>query len=319
MRPRPIALAAAGLAVVLALSGCSTAGTATETKGALAMGFAGSDIPIWNDQLAIMKSIIEEAGYEFLTSDPQWDVQAQVSDWDSWINRGDVKAIGGYPIQKDAMVPVTARATAEGIPVFGYITDWDGVSAVVVADSYTNSKTVATNAAAWIAEKYGADTTQTVAVLGDRTSDNGIASTTGLIDGITEALPNAKITELASFTRDDGYKAAQSQLVADPSTAIWLGFTSDVTAGAYQAVLDSGVAADDPDYLFGCLDATNETLDLIEASGSMWRSTVVVPAQGLAEANAKLLIDGAEGKAVKDITVDGVVVTADNADDYRLG
>jgi hypothetical protein len=49
-----------------------------ESKGAIAMSFGGLDIPIWNDMLGIMEPQIEDAGYDFLTDDPQWDIQPQV-------------------------------------------------------------------------------------------------------------------------------------------------------------------------------------------------------------------------------------------------
>ena len=67
------------------------------------MSFAGLDIQIWNDELDVMRPIIEDAGYEFLSNDPGWDIQTQVADVESWILRGD-----------DGTVTVTAVVTPDG-------------------------------------------------------------------------------------------------------------------------------------------------------------------------------------------------------------
>ena len=97
MTTRMLALGAA--AVALGLSGCAASGAAGDSsgdagsKGAVAMSFAGLDIQIWVDQLEYMEPEIEAAGYELLSDDPQWNIQNQVSSWESWIQRGDVKAI----------------------------------------------------------------------------------------------------------------------------------------------------------------------------------------------------------------------------------
>ena len=94
-------------AAALALSGCTSGGGSEsgadggatgDAKGAVAMSFAGLDIQIWNDMLPFMETIVTDAGYEFVTDDPKWNAQTQVQDWESWIVRGDIKAIMGYPV-----------------------------------------------------------------------------------------------------------------------------------------------------------------------------------------------------------------------------
>ena len=36
------------------------------------MSFGGSTIALWNDELELMRPVIEKAGYRFLTDDPQF-------------------------------------------------------------------------------------------------------------------------------------------------------------------------------------------------------------------------------------------------------
>ncbi|SBS73032.1 sugar ABC transporter substrate-binding protein [uncultured Microbacterium sp.] len=316
-------LAVGVIAAALGLTACSTAADATsdaaaEDKGAVAMGFAGADITIWNDQLEIMRPIVEDAGYEFLTDDPQWDVNRQVSSWQAWINRGDVKAIAGYPVTPDAMVPVTQQAEAAGIPVFGYLVGWEGTSGTTVVDSYDGGFELAANAAAELQEA-GAPDDLTVVIVGSRDSDFSADAMDGLTEGFTSVLPDASIVEQTAITREDGYNITKAQMTADPESYVWLGASNDTILGVYQALIEEGVAEDDPNFYLASRDATNETLDLIKVEDSIYRTSLVVPAQALAEANAKLLIDGAEGKETSDIVVPGVLVTAEDADEYYVG
>ncbi len=317
------ALIALGAAAALILSGCSAdsgdnSDSGEESKGAIAMGFAGMDITIWNDQLKFMEPIIEDAGYEFLTSDPQWDVQKQVSDWEAWIQRGDVKAIMGFPVQSDAMVPVTAKANAAGIPVLGYATLWEGTVAGTVIDSYEDGYLVGTAAAEWINENKADEAVVPVGLIADKTSDLGKGRTEGIAAAIEEIAPNAKIYELPGISREEGNSAAKSHLVAVPETQVWVGTSNDNTAGAYQALLDSGVADDDPDYYVGATDATNETLDVIKLPNSIWRGGFILPAKVLAESNADLLLRAAAGEEVTDNVITSTRVTPENADDFYV-
>ena len=129
---------AAGLSVGL-LAACSSGGdtatTATEASEAdssvaevetaevetaagvdencvVAMSFGGLDITVWVYMLEVMEPIMQEEGCEFLTHDPAWDLQKQITDWQAWGNRGDLDAVMSWPVQKDAVVPVTAERQA---------------------------------------------------------------------------------------------------------------------------------------------------------------------------------------------------------------
>ncbi|TDT15870.1 ABC-type sugar transport system substrate-binding protein [Ilumatobacter fluminis] len=288
-----------------------------EPKGAVAMGFPGADITIWNDQLAIMKPIIEEAGYEFLTDDPQYDINRQVNNWQTWINRGDVKAIMGFPAQADSIVPVTQEANEAGIPVFGYLITWEGTQAAMKVDAYKEAFDIASTAATEM-KANGAPDDMKVVTTGRRDNEIYIQGMDGLKDGLLSVMPNATLIEQTARTREEGYNVAKAQYTAEPDIYVWLGMSNDSILGVYQGLLDSGVAPDDERFYLASRDATNETLDLIKIPNSIYRTATVIPARMLAEANAKLLIDGAEGRETQDIVVPGTVVTAENADEFYV-
>lgn len=314
------ALAAAVSLTVLA--GCSgtSQGGGEESKGALAMSFPVlSQVQIWQDTLTEMKPIIEDAGYEFLSDDPGDSVQTQMSDWQAWVTRGDVKAIMGWATQADAAVPVTAEATSAGVPVIAYANTWDGVSATLLLDAYADGYSASKGAAQAIIDSKGADAEVSVALLTDRASDTTAQRADGLVAGIEENLPNATVYELTATTRDIAYNAATAQLAAHPDTTVWVASQTDAGLGAYQAVIDSGVAEDDANLVFGTLDATDEVLDLFEQKNSAWKSVWILPAREIAAAAAGMLIAAAEGDKLTDQTVESVQVTAANAESFRLG
>lgn len=311
-------------AAALALGGCASNGADTgsvpsdeASKGALAMSFAGLDVPIWNAQLVYMKELVEEAGYEFLSDDPQWDVQKQIADWQAWIQRGDVKAIMGFPVQSDAIVPVTAEAVDAGIPVVGYANVWEGTTGSLGSDFNADGRMLGQAAAAWINENLAGETDVPVVLMGEQTSDRNRLMAEGVRESLDELVDGGVVlTELDAQTRDEGYSTAQSQMISNPDTRVWLGLTDGVHLGAYQAVVDSGIAVDDPTYAFGAIDATNETLDVIKIPDTIWRFGFAITAREIAEANVRLLLQAAEGEEVDDIVLVYNEVDASNADSF---
>lgn len=324
---RTLSVVALTAAAALAFSGCSSdaggggdgseSGSDSGSQGAVAMSFAGLDIQIWNDMLPFMETKVNEAGYDFVTDDPKWNAPTQVQDWESWIVRGDIKAIMGYPVQSDAMVAVTSQATDAGIPVLGYGSTWDGVAGAVVLDHEADGREAGTRAAEWISEKYGTDKVD-VAFLGWPDTDLGRLRGKGMLDALNEAGLNLNITEHKVLSLDDGYAAVQNQLNAVPDTKVWLAIANDPALGAYQAITDSGVSPTDDSMLLANLDATDAELEVIAEPGSFWRYAYIAPARELAEANAQMLIDAAEGKSVSDKTVPTTEVTSENAEQFLL-
>ncbi len=278
--------------------------------------FAGLDIPIWNDQLEVMRPIVEDAGYEFVTDDPGWDIQTQVNDWENWIQRGDIKAIMGYPVQSDSTVAVSEKAQAAGIPVLGYASAWQGTSSAVKLNNHEDGVTLGEAAGAWIKEEYGSAGTQPVALLGYWDTDLGRERSEGIVEGLKNSGADVNVNEISVISLDDGYAAAQSQLAAQPDTKIWLGMASETLQGAYQYLMDQGVAKDDPSYLLGALDATDEVLDIYGVDDSIWRLSYILPAKVLGEANAKMLIAAADGEKTEDVTITSTEVTRDNYADF---
>lgn len=321
MNKRTIAGAlAAALAASTLLTGCATGAAAgsdakATDKGIVAMSFAGMDIQIWVDELKYMKADLAKQGYELLSDDPQWNVQNQVNSWESWIQRGDVKAIMGYPVQSDSMDAVTAEANTAGIPVVAYATTWKGVKATMLIDNYSDGFTLGLAAGEWIVKKYGSATVP-VGLFSYYDNDLGRERSNGIKDGLAKAGAKVKISDMPALTVQNGSDLATTQLAADPNTKVWLSVSSDQMIGAYRSLIQHGVKADDPDVLLGALDATNEALDVIKKKDSIWRLAYILPAEELAANNVKLIVAAAEHKKLADITMKSTPITADNVDSF---
>lgn len=335
MRSHIKVIAAAGLAVGL-LAACgggdsgsdggATAGDGTDTVASetasgsddscvVAMSFGGLDITVWVDMLDVMAPIMEEEGCEFLQHDPQWDLQKQISDWQAWANRGDLDAIMSWPVQKDAVIPVTQEVIDKGVKVIGYAMEWDGITCSQTFGGYQSGQRVVQEALPWMQEKYG-DEPFKAAVLAYRESDLNRERTEAILATMAELMPNAEVFEVPALSREEGYNATKAQLTAHPDTQVWFSVSNDSMHGAYQAILDNGVAKDDPNWQLNPIDASDETLDMLAVPNSIVRTVVTYDIAQIGRNNAKLLIDVARTGTCENIEMEVERVTPENIKEF---
>jgi ribose transport system substrate-binding protein len=289
-----------------------------DDQPAIAVSFGGSTIALWNDELDLMRPVIEKAGYKFLIDDPQFRVEKQVQDWKAWIAQGQVKAIMGWPINSASMIPVTREAKEAGIPVIGYAVAWKGVAASLLSDPQKDGEHLASYAAEWVKKNY-AGKPVSIAILSDQTNDLTRLRVEGLYEGMKKGVPDAKIYRVPALTREEGYNATKQHLTAHPDTTIWLSYSDDNMKGVYKALLDSHVEKDDPKYFLAGMDVTNEDLNLIRIPNSIYRMAFAFQSRVLAKVNCDLLLAAAKGEPVKDVLITPDVVTPENAQNFYVG
>ena len=329
-------LAVVAICGALLVSGCSTATESTEAgapssaapasaapadaspaaageddKCVVAMSFGGLDITVWVDMLDVMEGVMADEGCEFLTHDPQWDLQKQISDWDAWAARGDVDAIMSWPVQKDAMVPVTERMVEQGVQVIGYAMEWPGITCSQTFGGYASGVQLAEEATPWLQEKYG-DKPFKAAVLAYRESDLNRERTEAILATIKEKFPNAELFEVPALSREEGYNGAKAQLTAHPDTKVWFAVSNDMMHGAYQAILDQGIAKDDPEWQLNVIDVSDETLDMIAVPNSIIRTATSYDIPQIGRNNAQLLIDVAKKGTCENIVMEAERITPEN-------
>jgi ribose transport system substrate-binding protein len=285
---------------------------------AVAMSFGDSTTELWNDILKLMRPALKKEGFELIVDDPQFRVEQQVQDWKAWIAQGRVAAIMGWPINADALTPVTRQARDAGIPVLGYAATWPGVSASVLTTPEADGRDFAKYAVKWIKEKYG-DKDVKVAILSDEQNDLTRYRVEGIVKELKEGAPNAATYKLPCFTREDGFNAAKQQMTAHADTRVWLSYGNENLKGAYKALINSGVSKDDPEFFMAGMDATNEDLDLIKVSNSIYRMAFAFRSEALAKANTALLTAAANRQPLKDIYIRPELVTAETANSFYVG
>lgn len=292
---------------------------ASAQEKAVAMSFGGSTIELWNDIIKLMRPALEKEGFELITHDPQFRVEQQVQDWKAWIAQGKVAAIMGWPINADALIPVTRQAQDAGIPVIGYAAEWTGVSAAMLTTPEQDGRDYAAYAVTWIKEKFG-DAPVKVAVMSDEQNDLTRLRVEGIVKELKEKTPNAEIFKLSpAISREEGFNAAKQQMTAHPDTRVWLSFSNENIKGAYKALIDSGIAKDDPSFYMSAMDVTNEDLDIIKVPNGIYRMAFAFRSEALAKANTTLLVTAAKGQPLENIFVRPELVTPETADSFYVG
>lgn len=291
---------------------------ASAEEKAVAVSFGSSTIELWNDILKIMKPALATQGLKLITDDPQFRVEQQVQDWKAWIAQGKVAAIMGWPINADALVPVTRQAKEAGIPVLGYAAEWPGVSASLLTLPEQDGRDFASHATDWIKQKYG-DKPVKVGLMSSETNDLERLRVEGIVKELKEKTPNAEIFKVPAQNREEGYNSAKRQMTAHPDTRVWLSFSNEEIKGAYKALLDSGVAKNDPDFFVAGMDVTNEDLDLIRIPGSIYRMAFGFRSGSVAKTATDLLVAAAKGEPVKNEYLRPELVTPANADSFYVG
>ncbi|MCB1445166.1 MAG: sugar ABC transporter substrate-binding protein [Rhizobiaceae bacterium] len=304
------------VATVLALS----APYAASAQGkAVAVSFGSSTIQLWNDILKAMKPALAKEGYELLTDDPQFRVEQQVQDWKAWIAQGEVAAIMGWPTNTDALVPVTKQAKEAGIPVLGFAAEWQGVQASLLTQPEQDGRDLADHVAEWIKKTYG-DKPVKVGLMSEEANDLERLRVEGIYKGLQEKAPNAEIFKLSpAINREEGYNAAKRQMTAHPDTYVFLSFSNEQIKGAYKALLDSGVAKDDPRFFLAGMDVTDEDIDLIKIPGSIYRMAFGFRSATIADTCVKMLVAAARGEKVENNYLRPEVVTPENAESFYAG
>lgn len=225
--------------------------TATETAndGQITVAYAqGELVNAWRVcNQADMKSSIEAAGWNFITTDANQDPSKQLSDIENLLaQKPDYIVVS--PIESEALAPAVDMCDKAGVPMIvidrTLNAEVGGMYKTVIAQSHVISgKELAKRTVELLTEKYGEPKGNVVHVQGQSGASPVIDANSGW-DEVMADYPNIKTvaTEDAGFTKEGGMKVMENFLTAYPAGQIDIVRSdySDMTMGAIDAIKNAG-------------------------------------------------------------------------------
>jgi ribose transport system substrate-binding protein len=282
-------LVAAGLATALTLSACGTTAPTAGPSGdagdsgekVLAINFPGAtaNVPAQN-LLSKVEEIAAADGWRVIVDDPEDDLNKQVSTLTTWIQQ-DVDVIIAQPISPDAVEGIAEQAMDAGIGWITYGLSLEHENGYVGFDHVVMPDQLVEIAADWAAEKQ--DFEPKIAILTWSEIEWARQRDAGFEKAIEKYLPGAEIVARQdALSQSDGLTAMSTVLQAHPDVNVVLAIEETASEGAYQALLNAGHKADDPDLFVGGIDGSVTAFQLIQ-DGTFYRGSSAMDLMALAQ------------------------------------
>lgn len=259
------------------------------------------------------KARCDELGIELIINDPKSDVSAQINALENFITM-EVDAIICSALDTAAAEDVLQRAKEAGIKIVSQSSCNDTRDVWVSAEEFNMGWTNGRGLGEWLVEKYGADSTPTVAVFGWDVISTQVLRGDGMVAGILECVPGAKVIRQNANTPQQGQEVADSVLQANPDLCGIVCLNDAGAIGAYSAV--QAANKDNEDFYIGGIDATAEAISII-AGDCAFRATVdLIPYENGA-IDVDLCVALCAGEEVEDpYVIPAKLVNIDNIGEY---
>lgn len=257
---RFITAIAAASATALILAGCSTT-TATDPDAApvergevdkILFDYPFTALPVYGAILSIVEERAAERGVEVVFTNDEMDLQKQVSQLNSFLT-SDVDAVVSFPVDPASLESVAQQYMDNGKYWVTYGGDMENQDATLQFSFYDSGYLLGKDAAQWALDNVGPDAK--VIVLNETERQIGIERTQGLMDGLMETGPDLQIVaEQQAVTPEDALSVTTALLAQHPDVNVVVAAVGDAAQGAYQALVASGRAENDPETYVGGLD-----------------------------------------------------------------
>jgi ribose transport system substrate-binding protein len=285
------------------------------TLGALALGRTGSAFAYVNrrantKQVAfaqpdtsfagyplLLKGAKDEAskrGYDLLESHANHQLDAQVSEINTWIAQG----IGGIivlPLDNNAMLPLIKKAQGAGVKFLDYSDNaLPGVDGWVIFDNLGGAKLVGTYLGQWINKTLGGQAK--VALLTHEIQKTGRDRIHGARAAMLKVAPKAQVVaHQEAVLAAQALTVAQSILQAHPDLNVFICIADDGCLGAERAFMQTHPSASRQKQMaIVGFDGTMPVFQKIVA-GSTIRATGALDLIGIGAASVRATIDAIEG------------------------
>ena len=320
---RRITAAVAGIAAAaLALAACST--TTADDQSAPTGGSPSADgdgvqkilfdypftaLPVYGALVSALEGVAAEKGVEIVLTNDEMGLEKQVSQLNSYLG-SDIDAVVSFPVDPASLESIAQQYRDAGKYWVTYGGDMTNQDATLQFSFYQSGYDLGENAAQWALENVGPDAK--VIVLEDQSRQIGQERTQGVIDGLTEAAPDIQIVaQQQTITPDEGLSVTTALLAQHPDANVVLAVVGDAAQGAYQALVASGRAEDDPKTYVGGLDPNLFGLQQMR-DGHFFRAASYFSLVDLVSAVVDIPIALGEGEEDASVDIPVQLLTADN-------
>ena len=262
---------------------------------------------------AEIKKIGEEKGVQVDMFDAALDVNKE-ADLMSQAVLQEYDAIIVGPVDTEALVPSIKEANDAGIPVINYDSFVEGaeVYARVGSGNKEMGALAGEYAAKMLKEKNG-EVKGNVIVLSYPALETMNQRNAGFIEAMKE-YPDVVIKEetVEECTAEGGQKLTDNLLIANPEGSLDIIYGSN--AGVALGALASVSSADRKDVSLVGIDNEEGQLNALK-DGSFYKATIAQD-YSIGEKAMEAAIAAIEGEKTGDVVVPGILVTADNVEEY---
>ncbi|NLD59377.1 MAG: sugar ABC transporter substrate-binding protein [Clostridiales bacterium] len=283
------------LIVSLLVPAALIATASAETKGTIGLVLGYRRDEFYMDLESRFLSAAQEAGYELLVTDTDFDIARSVAAIEDYTSMG-VDAILSWGSAQ--FVSAIEAAVAAGIPVVCYdgSTPSELVTANVTYDPIDDGNAIGLWVKAYI-EKNWPDEEVEVAILDFPASSEICVGRTNAFKAVIETIPNAKIVAQmdGKASRADSMAAAETILEAHPNVRVAYGINFDTVAGFYAALEGRGKT--------DCICVSSgswgeEAINFLVEDHPQYKAFTLMNPWDMADASVQAAVDAIEGKEV---------------------
>jgi len=239
-------------------------------------------------------------GYELLESHANSQLDAQLSEIQTWIAEG-VGAIVALPLDNNAIVPLIHQAHKAGIKFLDYSDNaLPGVDGWVIFDNLQGAKLVGDYAGQWVNKNLGGQAQ--VGLLTHQIQLTGRQRIDGCVSALQSVAPGAQVVaQHEGVLSPDTFPAFQSMLQAHPDINVAICIADEGCDGVLRAFEATHPSAQRTTDMFICgFDGSGPTITAIESGGPI-RATGALDAISIGKASIEAAVNCIEGKNPKKI------------------
>jgi ribose transport system substrate-binding protein len=281
----------------------------------IAISFPNSNQPIVQSVFYFAKQEAAKRGYTLLFDDPGNDLNKEVGTIDTWITSKQVGAIEAVVPEPQVFENIAKKARAAGIVWVTYAAQLHNEDATLTWDHYKGGYLLGTTAGDWINRTQHGHAQ--VAVLTFEQAAWSRLRRQGIVAGLHAKAPGAQVVAMEDALQpSDAVAKVGTILQAHPDLKAVLSITDSGGEGAYQAFVNAGHAANDPNVFIGGLDSTQHALQLILQKG-MYRASAALKLATIGKDMVDVPAGILQGGPRKDTFVPYVLLTSDQPSKVR--